>query len=194
MAKEHLTRRETAERRVRQRHERERAHLIKERQTQRQELLQRYEEKLERLTTLRSQVADRRKESLVAHDRVWQGERARMASKTSAAPFFGLLGPSQRNLQHEYAERRERWEAHREAIKERFDQQLRLIGQERRSLRENHELQLLSHERWDRLAHDDLVRRQERSFSAAVDRELKRANRTMSRVFERHAGDIGRER
>lgn len=194
MTNEHPTPRDLAERRVNRRHERERARLVKDRQAQCNDLLHRQQNERAHFDEERALIATRRQQTLATHERRWEHERQRLANSTTRAPGFGLFGPPQRNLQAEYHERRERWERQRDAIEQAFDEQRERLQQGRIEMAERHARELTSHERWDRLAHDDLARRQNTTFDAAVERELRRGDRTTRRTFERHAGDTGRER
>lgn len=194
MAKEHLTPRETAERRIRQRHERARARLFKDRQEQRSALLHRQRAERAQLDEERALTNERRRQTLTEHERQWERERQRLANSTTRVPGFSLFGSPRRNLQAEYQERREHWERQHAAIEQAFDEQREKLQSARIETAERHARELTSHERWDRQTHDDLVRRQSVTFDAAVERELGRGGRTTRRTFERHAGDIGRER
>ena len=193
-ADRHLNPRERAERRIRQRHERARNDLFRQSQAQRAEILRRQQDERARHTAQQTLVTERRKETLAKHDRQWERERQRLSSMTTRSPGFGLFGPPQRNLQHEYAERRERWEKQRAVIEQAFDEQRDRLHDDRIEMAERHTREIASRERWDRLAHDDLARRQERTFDAAVEKELRRGERTTSRAFAREAADPGRER
>lgn len=194
MTDEQLTAREIAERRVRERHERERTRLEQDLKAERYELSRRYREKRERLDRLQVHLTERKQEAETAHARAWQQERARLGSRTTTAPLFGLFGPPVRNVQAEYAERRERWKAQGEAIKERFDQQLRLIAQERGELRKSNAQHAIQHRQkaFRRLA--ELDQRQQRTFESDVKRALSRGEKRLDRTFERRARDAGHER
>ena len=188
MTNDNYLSREEAVRRVRERFERERSNLIKDRMAERREVVRSYNEELTRYGELAKRTSLRRAEALNAHDQEWMRERARLSSRTTTAPLFGLLGPPRRNVQKEYADRRERWEAKREGIRERYAEQLRFIGRQRRDLTDKHALHLISLERTERLLTDDLKRRQENGFNAAVDREMNRAPHSLGRHYARQAG------
>ncbi|MCC7428669.1 MAG: hypothetical protein IT557_17390 [Alphaproteobacteria bacterium] len=191
MSEDQLTPQQRAEKRVHDRFERQRTARFNWLNAEREKLLHRQQAQRTDHDKRQALASEERREAFAAHDRRWEEERRRLANRTTRAPGFGLFGPPPRNLNAEYRERREAWERQRDAIRDSSDEKLEKLRRERIELAESHARGLLAHERWARLSQDDLARRQEKSFDAAVRRELAVGDRGAQRAFEKQ---VQRER
>ncbi|MGD9537137.1 MAG: hypothetical protein AB7P52_05210 [Alphaproteobacteria bacterium] len=194
MSDEALTPRQLAEQRVHDRFEKRRSDLFKRQRAALDALLRRQNEERSRLKDKKALARQQKQEALDAHDRYWKLlENRRLSNATNCAPSPGASG-RRRDVKAEHDERREQWLRQGEAIEKAFDERLETLRDAEIDLVAHHSRQRDSHERCERLAQDDLARRQAKSFESAVRRELAVGERGAQRAFVRHARDAGRER
>jgi hypothetical protein len=132
----------------------------------------------------------RKMTELAEHDKLWNQARDRLTPKPAPAPVFDMMGgPPPRNLAKDYDELRRGYEAGRAGIAARHNEGIAACAAERAekvlafvavNTARDHE------HKENRIALD---RRHEVTFEKQVKRELDRADRWISRPFNRRSRD-----
>ncbi len=127
---------------------------------------------------------------LAEHDKLWIQARDRLTPKPAPAPVFDMMGgPPPRNLVKDYDELRRGYEAGRAGIAARHDEGIAACAAERAE-------SLLAFDAVNTARADEhkenrraLDRRHKVTFEKQVKREFDRADRWMSRPFNRRSRD-----